>query len=984
MPKRETEPDDLGPLRHYMMTASNVQINLTTEDYPLLDLMTFIQKSSCDGSFVFISGPSWSGKTQLVYTFDQYSKHPMKLDSQPCVERRGKQMIYKAVEPISKAVLSAITSDFRKVKKNIADYVMTVDDFEEDANGFLDNSGLDSKVLLTLKKSRGEESVLKYIKAKLKKEVIISREFIEQYSSYFPWATLAVISELLLKRSGNQLMDSDFEHRKIRPLLLKEFIDKHSMDLPALICLDEFNFTKTNEYTLLFLRNFIRVIPDLTPVLLGTNTRVTNMVGNSSSNFDASRGGSNIWCRIVLKLPPATLETVDKTIPEEFRYLESWLSLYTKRPGILEQFLIELGMIDADQPDALKMALESTLKSLVDEKPYLRHLCTMEGYYQMIFSKFHVYNNGKHSCSVEMIHKHLAHLLPDETEHYENLPIVRNIFKRYQDKRLVWYRPWKDEQRKSVIFKPRTVYLDLSTDELTNMIFFSDWTKMVNENDFNELNVFKELREAIIEGRAEKNYDIILDAKLNVLKYFSGDVPNQDLFACSFRLFVECLFNKASFTSAFKRGKEITSGDKLEILIAGSFVKASAAAGPNGDKLETFLLNFVSELSLDKLRGIQWDPESLDLLGEIKEQLVPYVIAANYRISPQFRCHPDVFTGSLPDLENSKEMDGQCIPDWVSVLNPSEEDKDTISEPLVQSAEALSRKADCQMFVTMEMKNYADRVGVGIVRTVLRKAIVMGRELANRWPKLEPEPESESHPIHHLHLFCVSSLANIQDWNSIRENSSHVNRVLQLTYDRSTNRLGLIDLFSSSEATPQNTTQQGTSSSSNVDTILAASTGSDDSAVVQPNNPIDDGNILLTVPVPNEENETETEGSDLAGQVGAAASTATSPQPGSILAQPTNPMAQISTAPVSSTEQNSEKKTDAEMELKRMAAAPPATKSFPPSTVLIVSLEDLFGYGFESNTQTDSPASKAVPAKHPLPMTSKRGKLRKTKKSPTS
>jgi hypothetical protein len=321
------------------------------------------------------------------------------------------------------------------------------------------------------------------------------------------------------------------------------------------------------------------------------------------------------------------------------------------------------------------------------------------------------------------------------------------------------------------------------------------------------------------------------------------------------------------------------------------------------------------------------------LLGDIKDQLVPYVIASNYRMSPEFRSLPSVFTGSLPDLNSIQEMDGQCIPDWVSVLNPSEEDKkanflikdETTLQSLIQSAKVLSKKADCQMFITMEMKNYARNVDVGMVRTVLRKAIVKGRKLADRWPKIKP-PQTRL-PIHHLHIFCVSSIADIKDWASIRENSSHVIRVLQLTYDNTANKLGLIEIFPASTIPPDPIQPKTSSSATN------------------------------------------------------------SPQPASTLAQPLNPITAptVSTAPAAN-EQEVKKETDAEKELKSMKTAPKATKDFPHSTVLIVPLKDLFGYGLESitNIESDGAIEKIMSAMHSLSITLMPAKLPKTEDSSIS
>jgi hypothetical protein len=423
----------------------------------------------------------------------------------------------------------------------------------------------------------------------------------------------------------------------------------------------------------------------------------------------------------------------------------------------------------------------------------------MGGYYQMVFSRYHEKKREPHSCSLKMINDHLAHLLPDKQDHFETLAIVRNLYKVSGEDGLKYYKSQPDETLQDIAtriyeermtshyenFSPTTVYLDLSRDELINMIMFSDWSKMSDNDESRSIlnHAFLQFKNTIAEAKETKNHQIFAMAKQQLIKAIeSGSCIN--IFSLSFRAVVEVLLNNVSDDN--KAGKSTRSGTKLEALVNGSFVKASASAGPGGDRLDNFLLKFASELNLELIQGARWDSLAMTLLGPVKDQLVPYVIAVNYQISSQFRSIDGVFTGFLPDVSNLTEQDGQCIPDWVDSYNDVDQ---TDESPLFITTRKLFECPDCQMFITLEMKHYAENIDGPTVKSVLKKAVTKGREIAKLWP------QGCVNPIYHLHLFCVSSLADIKDWDLIRSKCAHVLKILQLTYDSTANSFGFKDLF---------------------------------------------------------------------------------------------------------------------------------------------------------------------------------------------
>lgn len=654
-----------------------------------------------------------------------------------------------------------------------------------------------------LSKNRTTETVSQiksYISSNLTIECILSDDFIALLTQIYPLESLALLDKLIDKRAKETSLDSSTEIENFQSILLQDFSSKYSnLELPILVCLDEFELSDSSwGNSLLFFRNLIRLISNLIPVLLGTNAKISNMI-QEQAKHSSPRSPPKLWCRMLLKLPQANLSTLDisadllATLNAEVKY---WLSAMNMRPGVLNLCVDFLVKKHHGNSRHLKTVFEKTLKRLIEEKNILIETGNMDGYYQMLFSRFHASTVKEHNCALEMVNRHLAHILPDKLDHFEKIPVVKNLFK--IGERLGYYesRPFEDLNDYSLsnftdtsgrtlhTFEPTTIYLDLQKDELINMIVFSDWSKIdLSQYEMEVLSeIFADFEREIETAVSRKDIRIFSKAKQEVIKRIKNS-RKINIFSLSFRLFIEILHNTK--TDDGKIGKSVRSGNKLEQLIIGSFVKSSTSAGPFGSRLDIFLLNFVSELSLEKLFDVKWGKKAIKLLKPLKRQLVPYVIAANYEISNHFQAIPYVFTGSIPDLKNSAQLDGRCIPDWVGTI--SQRSASTL--PHYANAVHFSKIANYQMYITMEMNNYNENIDGLTVKSVLVRAVLKGRKFAEKWPA------KHNLPIRHLHLFCVSSLAEIKDWNIIHHIFSPFVKIYMMSYNSTEKILNLEDML---------------------------------------------------------------------------------------------------------------------------------------------------------------------------------------------
>lgn len=112
---------------HNLKSSNLIAENL---QYPISDVVDDISSASQLTHFYFFCGPSWSGKTQLVYALDLYSKHPMNgvsmlpslapkfecvLHFVLCRYNKRLQPIYKAHTGLSEVFMTAINLDFNRI-----------------------------------------------------------------------------------------------------------------------------------------------------------------------------------------------------------------------------------------------------------------------------------------------------------------------------------------------------------------------------------------------------------------------------------------------------------------------------------------------------------------------------------------------------------------------------------------------------------------------------------------------------------------------------------------------------------------------------------------------------------------------------------------------------------------------------------------------------------------------------------------------------
>lgn len=901
------------------------------QQYPLNEIYDHIRQAASDKSFIFISGPSWSGKTQLIYALDRLSSYPMKVHEKTstpsldakfyCVlhlvmEQDTSQIIYQAQNDVSKALLAAVRTDFDGIRPFLADMVESGDNR---LSTFCKDLGIDGQWFPSVK-TASRKQILECIEKIFTDLVILSTKFIEYFGKMFMWRSLGILDELIDMRVNRKALDETIPLKPVSPVYVDEFYKKHlaSRELPVVACLDEFNLTSLKSKTeLIFLRNLLRSISNLTPILLGTNAKAANLVDEYSVNTTVSRDDEHPWCRLFYRLPSANFESVGFQSLYASTFVDDkivkWLRVACGRPGILKLFIANF------EPQDLVGSFVTTFTRILRRKALMSSPLSIEGYYEMIFSRFRANHVIEHACSAELINRHLAHLIPNNFTHIESLPVVQPLFKSKITHGLYLFAdkiPWDKD-----LFDPHSLYLYLQTDELTQMILFSDWTKQFGSLDRNLANIFLEVKRA---SSIEK-------AKQEIIRLVRT-TPNLNVLTFSFRLIVECLHNNQS--DNVKSGVGVRSGNKLENLINGCFVKAAASGGPYGSPLEAFLTRFASEMSLEKLFDVKWDAQSLVLLGPIKDQLVPYVIAVNHRVTPEFRSLDGIYTGFYPEFSNVRQLDGRCIPDWVTTIKAptsSVSGHSALPFPVLRNAQALSENSKCQLYITLEMKNHTVNVGAGVVAAVLRRAALNGRKIGLDWPR------SSGHPVHHLHLLCVSSLAAVKDWDQIRSHCSHLMRVLKLTYDKEANIIGLRDMFG-----------EGGGASANTTTTVEGSVGE---AIVGDGMDIDGPAETLSAGNPSGRvtpaavaevivgNEPATDVASSFANLGINAS------PGEAQAAPTE--AKQNNGMASDDIADDEASTKV-FNLRQIAKEPAATASFLPTTVIIVALKDLFEYGFES------------------------------------
>lgn len=705
------------------------------------------------------------------------------------------QPIYEVHDAASSSLIRAIKKDI-EIMRNIFILESQKSPFNEDFDSILDFAKINRSTLESVKQDR--EKLKDFLDEELTESILVSTKFLELASNLCPWISLGVIKTLIEYRisGGRVVIDHELQATSLSLADFGNFIDqmteievseKAKLRLPVIVCLDEFNLPKNESEALplVMLRNLLR-ISRVVPVLLGTNARVSNLVGPLSTNFELSRDKGRSWCKLITKFPPMTTSSFDILgIPHEMKF---WLSKSPFRPGISRDFIPRLCSKKGD----LVTAASNTLLQMVTDKVKLLDPGCILGYFQMLFSGYRVCEPAYGNPS-SLIHKHLAHLCVfDESYKIVDIPPLVEISKRGDGSLCI-----DDGMDLNLNFEPHSIYLNLNEDELIQCILMIGWTKIVNLKS--HLDLWKRLMKNMKfkNARNEDNFALEKAQTLHILASIGKFKIN--ILSCPFRLLVEYLWRTTFIPAAFKVNSNERDGKKMECLVLGSIVKASASAGPKGSALKLFLPLFVSELQLYNSGPLELTENALGALKSIKDQLVPFTVAVGHQLSVAFRKIPGAYTGSLPDIKNIQCIDGCLSPDWVDTLSagrlnhlfPPKPPNQEYDEEILKIAHSFSNKKTCQLYITLEMKNYERNIGYDKINDILKRAKTNGRGFYG-----QPLPSIKT-PKHHLHLIVLSSIAKLEEESisKLSASFSESMRLLEMRFDKSTKKIDLVDMF---------------------------------------------------------------------------------------------------------------------------------------------------------------------------------------------
>lgn len=659
--------DAQNALQHYQSAA---QLILKGRPEFLPKFIKGLVNSAKSNYFFLLCRPSWSGKTQLIYGLDNFARHPMPGDA-PRLDRSklpfdcvfhfvvdvdsltdSSQEIYHAQSSISRALMTALDSDGKQIIPFIASKVY-------EANWSLNFSNLMSMVRVSEAEAKNldAKALNKYLKKKITRELSLSATFIEIYSKLNGWKVLSFLKSLIIRR--HSVVDSNFdENIQNQATLLDEFNEFVLAAQPVIVCLDEFNLSgKTHHevHKMVLLRNLLRKT-NAVPIVLGTNTRVSNLLLPYSANFSCSRDQHKAWCKILTKLPLLTKSSLslysnhEKMPPQ----LQELIMKSPFRSGTTKEFVMQLhehqvcSITDPlEYSRNLKMAAEKTFLALLEIKTSLSEVSSLLGYYAMLFSNFRL-QPEVYDWPAFLIDRHLAHMVSSKSTHLASLPDILSIVKttKYLSVRNLTCR-----------LEPVSIYINLKDDELNQFIVFSGMAAFAEKNPARPVS-FK------IALESDKNF-CTKPAKENVLCVASSGLEDLNIFGFTFRLIVEFLWDGRKLGSEHIAGRAKRDGNKMECLSKGATVKASVAGGPSGQSFQAFLLRYAEEFQLIRSDPFKWDNESLELLGNLKDQFIPYLLAVGYLPSGTFSSLPGFFTGYLEEVKDSARLDSVLSPCWI-------------------------------------------------------------------------------------------------------------------------------------------------------------------------------------------------------------------------------------------------------------------------------------------------------------------------------
>lgn len=179
-----------------------------------------------------------------------------------------------------------------------------------------------------------------------------------------------------------------------------------------------------------FIRNILRTA-GLLPILMGTNARITNLIGKIS--FDVTRIIKLPWCYVIFKLAPFDVQSIEPTLLAKIRKLrkgDEFLNLLSVQRPLTSKVVVE----SISQSISTCTSISELLyKALVELRYYFENIRRLESnrFVQFQFF-FHSYNLiRKYPDSIDfhcgMVNSHLAIIsTPDDATIYDIIDNFRN------------------------------------------------------------------------------------------------------------------------------------------------------------------------------------------------------------------------------------------------------------------------------------------------------------------------------------------------------------------------------------------------------------------------------------------------------------------------------------------------------------------------------------------------------------------------------
>lgn len=620
------------------------------------DASSYIEDTECGNSlnppFIFVSLPSYAGKTEATIALDNFSRWPFRpLDNEagenpPEIENPISmvinlvldrlydeyQPIYRAINPVSSAWLKAVENDIEGLE-------ITVDTTEDE------------------------------VKAK-----IIGSAIAE---SKLPFHTVGLFCSLLESRqSGKDRCfheNKTIEYQSMTLQAGREFVRKYRLKGPIVVTLDEFNTFAHGDETrtsfafrnakLFFSRNIIREL-ECVAVLLGTDSRAVNLTQPIAIGHHSSRSEPKPSCHLITILPRASKRTLDldentlnRLQDPSLEAFGHWLLFkhdgenghYSVccSPGILKQFFsilcAKISTIQNPSVD-LPSLLIDLYQKLASQKRFTND--TLCGTALMLLSKRRQESTGKFlPIDSDLVHRHFAELqvLIDDK------PIEASLLKgKYTLERMLL---------------PNNTPC-LAIDGVP--IDFTGYFKSYEQDELTYMTMISGLREATLSYTTATMVILEMHRLLRSKGQGNENVKTSD----------------------------VRNGDFLENAGVCSAVLSTQDSGFQGVPFALFLRNYIRRLCKDPdaAKNLELSFISSPDLHTLSKAVIPYVAAAgeDARCTDRFRRIPDSFTGVFEMCANLGKIDGRILSDFLFELAKHFRSCECCKKgPLVKSLKAL-------------------------------------------------------------------------------------------------------------------------------------------------------------------------------------------------------------------------------------------------------------------------------------------------------